>query len=438
MIDKARKETVRFILTRLREKGFQAYIVGGAVRDIMRQETPDDFDILTNASIKQINSLFSDQNARTVGKAFPICMVNGIEVSSGRAEFDTASFPESDLAKRDFTLNAMAFDPVSKRIIDPFNGRKDLEDAVIRFTRDPEKRIHEDPVRMIRACRFVALINGSFSLSSLNLILACKGLLDKDIAKERIRHEIMKALGLKKPSLFFKALKKTGLLSKILPSLDRCHDLDGGPHHGETVFDHCMLVGDALPRRLPILRLAGFLHDLGKFNAAKISKGQLTFAGHERHTCDVVRDLSALRFPVKDISYIESLIKVHMRPLTDQTTPEAVRRLLSMLDQYGLDYRDFMRMRIADKKGNLAKKPYTLSEIRSRLAKLFNEMAGQSVLRMNHLAITGNDIIRILGIPPGPEVGEIKQILFEKVLDDPELNHYAELKKQCLSLKIKK
>ena len=174
MIDKARKETVRFILTRLREKGFQAYIVGGAVRDIMRQETPDDFDILTNASIKQINSLFSDQNARTVGKAFPICMVNGIEVSSGRAGFDTASFPESDLAKRDFTLNAMAFDPVSKRIIDPFNGRKDLEDAVIRFTRDPEKRIHEDPVRMIRACRFVALINGSFSLSSLNLILACK------------------------------------------------------------------------------------------------------------------------------------------------------------------------------------------------------------------------------------------------------------------------
>ncbi|MCK5164004.1 MAG: CCA tRNA nucleotidyltransferase [Desulfobacula sp.] len=431
------KETVRFILDRLKKNGFQAYIVGGAVRDIMLQRTPDDFDILTNASIKQIHSFFSDQKIKKVGKAFPICLVNGVEISSGRTKFDISNFPESDLAKRDFTINAMAYDPKAKTIIDPFNGRKDLEDSIIRFTKEPEKRIKEDPVRMIRACRFVAMIEGSFSLSSLDVIFDCKDLLDTGVAKERIHHEIMKALGLEKPSLFFTALKKTGLLEKIFPSLDRCYDLDGGPHHGETVFDHSMMVGDALPPGLPVLRLAGFLHDTGKFDAAKIHEGKLTFIDHENYTRAVVHDLTKLRFSARDIAYIESLIKTHMRPLTDQTTPKAARRLLAMLDKYGLDYRDFMRMRIADKKGNLAKRPYLLSEIRVRLKKLLDEIAGLSALKINHLEITGNDIIRILGVTPGPDVGRIKQRLFEKVLDDPGLNNYDDLKKLCLSLKIK-
>ncbi|NOX35622.1 MAG: CCA tRNA nucleotidyltransferase [Deltaproteobacteria bacterium] len=432
------KKTVRFIIDRFKKSGFQAYIVGGAVRDIMLQKSPDDFDILTNAAIKEIQSLFSDQKVKTVGKAFPVCLVNGIEVSSGRAVFDVANFPESDLAKRDFTINAMAYDPIAKKIIDPFNGRKDLEDAVIRFTKEPEKRIREDPLRMIRACRFVAMIKGSFSLSSLDIILANKNLLDESAAKERIQNEIIKALGLEKPSAFFKALKKTGLLPKIFPSLDRCCDLDGGPHHGETVFEHSMLVGDALPSSLPILRLAGFLHDTGKFNAARIKEGSLTFAGHENYSRDAVCDLQSLRFSSKDISYIESLIKAHMRPLKSETTPKAVRRLLSMLDKYRLDYRDFMRMRIADKKGNLAKSPYTISQIRRRLKKIYDVMAPNLAFRMDHLEITGDDIIKILGINPGPDVGKIKKKLFEKVLDDPALNNYNALKKLCLSFQIKK
>ncbi|MBU0462505.1 MAG: CCA tRNA nucleotidyltransferase [Proteobacteria bacterium] len=423
-----------FIIDTLKKNGFQGYIAGGAVRDILLQKKPDDFDILTNASIKELTSLFKGQKVKTMGKTFPICTINGIEISSGRAKFHLSDFPESDLAQRDFTINSMAWDPISKKIIDPFNGKKDLEDAMIRFTKDPEKRIAEDPARMVRACRFAALINGSFSLSSLELILANKDKLDTLVAKERILREIIKAMGLKRPSLFFKALKKTGLLSKIFPSLDRCHGLDGGPHHGETVFEHSMMVGDALPENLPVLRLAGFLHDVGKFDAAKKTDGRITFAGHENETKAVIHDLERLRFSNKDIAYITSLINTHMRPLTDQTTPKAARRLLSMLDKSGLDYGDFMRMRIADKKGNLAKRPYTISQIRIRLKKLFAKMQGQKAFQMNHLKISGNDIIRILGIAPGPDVGKIKQQLFEMVLDDPELNNYNDLKKLCLSL----
>ena len=248
------------------------------------QKSPEDFDILTNASMEEISSLFSDQKVKKVGKTFPICIVNGIEVSSPRADKDLANFLKSDLGKRDFTINAMAYDPVTKKIIDPFNGKQDLKNSIIKFTKNPEKRIKEDPVRMVRACRFTAMINGYISQSSLKAIHACKDLMESAVAKERIGHEIIKAMALERPSLFFKALKQTELLSKIFPSLDRCYDLDGGPHHGETVFEHSMLVGDAISSNLTLLRLAGFLHDVGKFDAAKIKNDKLTFPGHEKHT----------------------------------------------------------------------------------------------------------------------------------------------------------
>jgi tRNA nucleotidyltransferase (CCA-adding enzyme) len=431
-------DTIKFILKTLQKSGFQTFIVGGAVRDTMLKKKPQDFDILTNATIKEIESVFSDQKTKTIGKSFSICLVNGIEISSGRSNSDDANFPESDLAKRDFTINSMAYDPAAKVILDPFNGRKDLEDAIIRFTKDPEKRIQEDPVRMIRACRFAAMIDGNFSLSSLDFILANKNLIDTSVAKERIGHEIIRAMALEKPSRFFQALKKTGLLVKLFPSLDRCYDLDGGPHHGETVFEHCMMVGDTLPQNSPVLRLAGFLHDAGKFDAATIKDGKLTFPGHEKFVQAIENDLINLRFPIKDITYIISIAKTHMRPLTHETTPKATRRLLSMLDKYKLDYQDFMRMRIADKKSNLAKKPYELSEIKIRLKKLFNEIHSQSVFSINNLAITGKDIINFTGITPGPDIGKIKKLLFERVLDEPELNNLNDLKKLCLSLKIKK
>ncbi len=438
MIQKNIKTKIRCILDKLQKNGFKTYIVGGAVRDIMLDRTPNDIDLLTHASIEQIESIFSEHQVKKTGRAFPVCMVNDVEVSTGRSEYNAEDFPESDLSGRDFTINAMAYDPDLKTILDPFNGRKDLQDSTVRFTKDPEKRIKEDPVRMIRACRFLAMIEGVFSLSSLEAILKYRDLLDDTVAKERIQQEIVKALDLKKPSLFFRALKKTGLLSKVFPSIDRCYSLEGGPYHDETVFDHCMIVGDALPASKPMLRLAGYLHDAGKFDAAKVEDGNLYFHGHEKFDQEVVNDLNTLRFSVKDIRYIRSLINVHMRPLTDETSPKAARRLLAKLETLGLDYRDFMRMRIADKKGNLAKKPYKISEIKVRLNKLINELKAPSVLKKDHLKITGNDIIQLLGMRPGPEIGRIKNTLFETVLDNPDLNTYDELKKICLSLKIKK
>jgi tRNA nucleotidyltransferase/poly(A) polymerase len=427
------KRRVKFIMSRLETKGFRALIAGGAVRDTMLGRMPEDIDILTDAPIEELESLFCDQKFKIVGRTFPVCLVNGIELAPCRSDSENSEFPESDLAKRDFTINAMAFDPVEEKIFDPFNGRKDLEDGIIRFTCDPEKRVREDPVRMVRACRFAALLKGSFSLSALDIIMRNRDLIAKT-AGERIYNEIIRALALEKPSLFFMALRETGLLAKIFPSLDRCFCLDGGPHHGETVFEHCLLVGDALASGFPMLRLAGFLHDAGKFDAANRKKGHLSFEGHENHVGAVLDDLVSLRAPKQDIDFIIAMIKCHMRPLNPDTGPRAARRLLAALDGYGISWRDFMRMRIADRKGNLARPAYTISQIKARVEVLLNELRDDNVFKMKNLNINGRDIQRILSLPRGPEIGRIKRMLFEKVLDNPELNTPDILEKLCLSL----
>ncbi|OQY50225.1 MAG: hypothetical protein B6230_06695 [Desulfobacteraceae bacterium 4572_89] len=328
---------------------------------------------------------------------------------------------------RDFTINSMAWDPMTNILVDPFDGKKDLEKKIIRFTRNPEDRILEDPLRMVRACRFAARFKGTLSSDSLKAIVKHAPMIRERVAGERIQLELIKAMAMEKPSRFFHCLHDTGLLAGILPCLDRCFALDGGPFHGETVFEHCLLVGDALPARQPLLRLAGFLHDAGKFDAKGIKDNRITFAGHETRIDAIGTDLENLRFSSCNTDYILALVQTHMRPLTGKTTPKATRRLLAMLEKYGLSFRDFLRMRIADKKGNLAKRPYTLSELRVRFRKIQNELSDRATLNINDLEISGLDIIEHLHIAPGPEVGQIKEILFDKVLENPSLNNQQSL-----------
>lgn len=422
---------VRPILETLNREGFLAYVVGGAVRDLLLGIQPADMDILTNAGPEDLKEIFQDQDVRYVGKSFAVTLVNGVEVASCRSEdrmaggqdpAALAGFPADDLGMRDVTINAMAADLFSGDLIDPFGGRADLEERIIRFTGSADDRIHEDSLRMIRACRFAARYSAGLDPRAFAAVSRHKKMILTHTAAERVQAELLKAMAMERPSIFFHLLQDTGLLALILPCLDRCHGLDGGPHHGETVFDHCMLVGDALGADRPVFRLAGYLHDVGKYDAARMKEGKLTFAGHEKHEEALVRDLSNLKFSNRDKAYILSLIRAHMRPLNDESTPKAVRRLLAMLDDLNLDYRDFLRLRIADKKSNLAKAPYTLTQLKTRLGKLLNEMSGRAAFNINDLDISGSDICRLLNIPPGPEVGEVKKYLFEQVLADPALN----------------
>ena len=424
------------IIRTLTENGHQALLVGGTVRDLVRGKAPADIDILTDAPKERVAHLFSDNSSKPgsksleathpkvklVGGTFTVCLVDGIEVASARTGKKGDGFPEDDLAKRDFTINSMALDIKTGKLWDPMGGQKDLKKGIIRFTDNPQDRILEDPLRMIRACRFAALLEGRLSKKTADAIRGFGARALEGVAKERILQEVLKSMALPKPSLFFKALLDTGLLGSVLPSLNRCTGLDGGPHHRETVFEHCLLAGDALPARQPWLRLAGYLHDVGKFDAAYLEDGHLTFAGHETCLSAIEKDLDTLRAPVRKKAYVLSLVKGHMRPLSQDTTPKAVRRLLAMLADLSISFEDFMRLRIADKKSNLAKHPYTLNDIRIRVKKVNEQRTLQTAFSINDLALSGRQIMTCLNLSPGPDIGRIKQQLFEKVLDDPSLN----------------
>ncbi|MBF0377237.1 MAG: CCA tRNA nucleotidyltransferase [Desulfamplus sp.] len=450
------------IVKNIKSAGFKAFFVGGFVRDLLigiNKEKMSDLDILTNASVEDIIKIFGSQNVKQVGKSFSICLVNGIEIASCRADSYRSSelskisqssksklydsFPECDLAHRDITINSMALDPLTNTIIDPFNGRKDLEDKIIRFTGSPEERIFEDPLRMVRVCRFASMIQGTIDSSTLSSIVKHRHLVTKSVAPERLRNEIIKAMAYKKPSLFFKALNSAKLLEFIFPSLSRCCELDGGPHHGETVFEHCLMSGDALSPRNPILRLAGFLHDAGKYDAAQIKDGQLTFIDHEKMGQSIIYDLEKLRFSCEEINFIDSVIKTHMRPLKADSTPKAVRRLLAFLKEHGVEWQTFMQMRIADKSANLAKKPYTQEDIKLRVGKIWNELKNANLkgaslpLSVKELAISGDDVMEILNISPSPEVGKVMNYLFESVLDEPCLNKFEILKELVITYNSK-
>ncbi|MFO7749239.1 MAG: CCA tRNA nucleotidyltransferase [Desulfobacteraceae bacterium] len=421
------------IIKKLHSRGYKAYIAGGAVRDMVMAEPVMDFDIVTNARLDEIQWVFRNEKVKTAGSTFKICLVNTVEVAACRSGKAGAFFPQSDLERRDFTMNSMAWDSTENCIIDPFFGQRDIAEKIVRFTQDPQMRIKEDPLRMVRACRFAAKLNGRIASDSLDAIQNHRHLVAGKVPFERIRMEILKAMACERPSLFFRTLHTTGLLGYILPCLERCVGLDGGPHHGETVFEHCMLTGDALSSRRPLLRLAGFLHDAGKYDAAVQKNGSLSFPGHEKKSEAILADLETLKFSTRELAYIHGIITVHMRPLTENSTPRAVRRLLAKLEQLGLGWDDFMRMRIADKQANRhpGKKAYTLSETKIRLRLLKNqtgENRGSSAFTIKELAITGREVMAVLDIPPGPRVGEILAALLEKVLDDPALNTPEKLK----------
>ena len=459
------------IIKRLSQNGYGAYLAGGSVRDRIQGITPLDYDIVTNAPVEIVPTLFEKEriHAQAVGSAFPITIIDGIEVATGRgispppntaaakpspgltpkkyaevaskpqaesAVSERHGFPESDLAHRDLTINSMAYDPLTDALIDPFGGQTDLRDGIIRFTGDPEQRILEDPLRMVRACRFLATLEGAFDPATLSAIRSNTDLFTQKTASERIRMEILKAMTAPRSSLFFEALHTAGLLGLIFPSLSRCIDLDGGPHHGESVFEHCMLTGDALSPKRPLLRLAGYLHDIGKYDAAIMKEGHITFPGHETLGHQAINDLKILRFSSREIAYIDSVIKTHMRPLKEDSTPKAVRRLLAFLRAHNITWQTFMRMRIADKSANLnlAKPPYTLADIKLRVKMIQRELHGKgdNAFTLKDLAMNGDDIMEILGIPRSKKVGKILETLFERVLDRPEKNHYESLKRYLL------
>lgn len=418
-----------YISQKLTDNGFECYIVGGAVRDYILDVPCHDVDLATNAKPDQIIALFPNDKVNLVGETFKVVIVNDVEVATYRkdvyfgdshknCEISYADTIEEDLARRDLTINAMAMCTKTGEIIDPFDGQIDIERNAIRFVGNPEDRINEDPNRILRALRFITKYGFPLSKETYETINVIRKNNDKFdlIAKERVYGELCKVLEMSSTSIFFEFANFCDILEKMFPSLAGCVDHTGGKYHDETVFDHCMIVGDNLNTGCKLLKLAGYLHDVGKSIVYDAEADN--FLDHENAGADVVyQELLDLRFPIKDVEYIANLIRTHMRSTCE--TSKAARKLIADLKVVGVNYRDHIRMKIADRKGNLKKTPLSFQEIKVIITRYEQVMVDfRSANSQKELKINGCDVMNALDIKPGPVVGQLLRAAFDAVLNE--------------------
>ena len=418
----------------LHKKGYEAFVVGGFVRDSILRIPSTDIDIVTSALPDQIIELFPNDKVDLVGKSFGVVLVNGIEVASYRndkyfglsdknsvIEFGTL---ETDSARRDLTINSIFFDPISGVIFDPNGGMSDIRNKIIKFVGNPKDRIFEDPNRIVRICRFRSQIDGSFTPETFNALKEHAHLLEAHVHVQRLRVEILKAMKTKKASEFFESLKRIGALKYIFPSLDKCI-IDGGIHHGEDVFTHNMIAGDDVSTKFPLVKLATYLHDVGKPITKRLNPGtgNVWFEGHDEAGASILEsELKDLTFSNEEVSTITGLVNLHMR-ISFGMGPKAIRKLLRSLNEAGLSYKDLLRVRHGDMVANL-RKAFDGHVFKLAVRKFRKEIVGNKnePFSLKSLMVNGMDVMDTLNIQPGPEVGRILNALFEEFLEHPGIN----------------
>lgn len=406
--------------------GYETYLVGGAVRDIVLGKQPKDWDFATAATPDQIKEVFnrSDFKVDLVGATFGVVIVNGIEVATfrgdkyhGGGDKDvTITYVDSiaeDLKRRDFTFNAMALS-MNGKLFDPHNGLQDLNNNEVKFVGDPNERIKEDPNRIFRALRFAAVMIASIEENSFFAIKNNAHLV-KTVAPERIRLEILKVLSdAKVPSYFWYLALRADILDIIFPELAATYGHDHGNYHNEDIWTHSMVAGDHVHKKFPLLRLAALLHDIGKVPAYNPEDG--SFHDHQKLSADVIREwMTAMKFTVEETRFVVNLALAHMDG-TRFMTAKARRRLKNKLGRYGLDWREWLRVRIADRAGNLKRPNFRISDIKQYINHFVIEE--EVPFNVNSLALKGGEIIDAFDLKPGPLVGEIQRELLEFVLEN--------------------
>jgi tRNA nucleotidyltransferase/poly(A) polymerase len=414
----------------LENEGFQTFLVGGAVRDIVMGLEPEDFDLCTSARPGQIgvciSRLYPEAKINYVGVNFGVVIVDDIEVATFRSDVYSntknngdhkdvqvvfGKSIEDDLKRRDLTINAMALSR-SGELIDPFGGVQDIKDKLIRFVGDPAQRIKEDANRIIRLCRFVARFDFEVNAETVEAIGENLHLV-RSVAPERIRIEILKAMKIQNASSFFGALFFTGALEIIFPELAACWFHVGGKHHPESVWDHIMLVGDAISTKFPLVKLSGFLHDVGKPEAWFRTKGD-GFDNHHSIGADIVKErLENLRFTNSEVKFVTNLVQNHMRMVFD-STKKSSRKTLQKLSEGDCSWRDLIRVRIADNKANLSKHPHSITEIKNLIRSL--NVKEEVPFTVKELAVSGAELIKEFNLVPSRIVSETQKFLLEEVL----------------------
>lgn len=434
----------------LHKNGYDAYLVGGCVRDLVLGRKPSDWDVTTNATPDIIQSLYEKtfyENAYgTVGVETEAMdeTLKIVEVTPYRTESaysdnrrpDSVEFSkniEDDLKRRDFTINAIAYDPHKDKLIDLFGGQKDLKNKIIRTVGDPKSRFAEDGLRIIRAVRLGAQLGFSHEKATEKAIMENADLLE-NIAKERIRDEFVKIIMSKRPAEGLTKALETGILKHISPELERGVGIEQNQAHAYDVWTHLMkTVQHAADKNYPLhVRLAALLHDIGKPETRRRSeeKREWTFYGHEVVGARIAKQiLDNLHFSRQTTDTVVKLVRWHMFfSDTEKITLSAVRRMVANV---GKDLVwDLMDVRTCDRIGTGRPKenPYRLRKYRAMI-----EEAMRAPVSVGQLQINGKDLVA-LGLKPGPKFGNILNALLEEVLDEPEKNTKEYLLKRAVEL----
>jgi tRNA nucleotidyltransferase (CCA-adding enzyme) len=416
----------------------RCYLVGGAIRDLSMGRSSSDFDIATDALPADVMGMFHHVIPTGLKHGTVTVLFQGthFEVTTFRVDAkysdgrrpDSVTFAptiEEDLARRDFTINAMAYDLHRNQLIDPYGGRADLAVRLLRAIGDPDARFQEDGLRPMRACRFSAQLEFTVSAETRAAIPRALDVVAM-VSVERIRDEVMKLLEAPRPSVGFELMCETGLLDRLLPELAEGVGIVQGGEHCFDVFRHGLAACDAAPPADPLLRLASLLHDVGKPRARLIGKeGLAGFHGHEIVSAEMVQALMLrLKFPTLSIRRVTHLVRHHMFNYREEWSDAAVRRFLARIGEENVP--DLLELRIADVRGMCADRavPVHLANLCTRIRDTARE---NHALTVRELAVSGNDLMAALGIGPGPAVGTVLGELLQSVLDDPALNERGKL-----------
>ncbi len=427
---------VKKIMDKLVDNGYESYIVGGSVRDILMGRTPSDYDVNTNALPDEIEKIFNEYKTLKIGKEFGTIVIVDkealVEVTTFRSdgEYLDGRRPEKvyfsndikdDLSRRDFTINAMAYNE-KKGLIDYYDGRGYLKHKLIKTVGNPEDRFKEDYLRIMRAIRFATELE--FFIED-DTCRACKLYGEKllNISIERVRDEFFKILLSKYPSYGIRLLKDLGILKIILPEIIKSIGFDQkNPNHDKDIFQHTLAVLDETP---PIihLRLAALFHDIGKPESFTIDEeGIGHFYGHHKISANIAKEvLTRWKCSKELIKKVYILVEKHMNQ-HDNFKEKALKRLIGKVGEREIF--NLIELQKADIIGS--KENYNIDHLIEREKEIKRIINKKEVYEKNQLEIDGNDVIE-LGYEQGKIVGEILEYLLEEVLENPKLNNKESL-----------
>lgn len=452
-------------IKKLEKYGFEAFAVGGCTRDILRGTRPKDWDVATNAKPQEIQKIFPDSFYKNKFGTVTVKLkgeIKEIEITTYRIDekYTDKRHPDSikwaekieeDLARRDFTVNAMAIKIKNSKtksqnenlklkiknyqIIDPFGGQEDLKKKIIRTVGEPEERFSEDALRLLRAVRFATTLGEKWKIETKTLKAIKKNApWIQAISKERIKEEFVKIIMSNKAYKGLILLQETGILKYIIPELEKGVGVSQNRHHIYTIFQHAVLsLKYAADYNYNLnVRLAALFHDIAKPQTKKGEGPDATFYNHDIVGAKIAMEiLERLRFPLKIIEKVGTLIRNHMFFYDPEiVTESSVRRLLKRVGKENIE--ELLQLRICDRKGSGVPKarPYRLRHLEYIISKVSKDPISVKMLKIN-----GNDIMKTLKIKSGPKVGLILNALLAEVLEDPQKNKKELLLKRTLDFK---